>query len=177
MWLKGGRTMGPSALVGAIALVAIEYAASGGRLFAAKPAPDPTFSARLERGPCYGSCPSYSVAIDATGAVRFVGEKSVTGRGVPCQGEHQWKIPANAVARLAAKVDASGFFGFKPAYRAGMTDMPTFTVTVTRRGRTRTVTDYVGLSVGMPQAMVELENAIDEAATDRPCVLRPEPKP
>jgi hypothetical protein len=172
MWLKGGRSMGPSALVGAIALIAIEYAASGGR-FTARPSPDPTFSARLERGPCYGSCPSYSVAVDATGAVRFVGEKSVTGSGVPCQGERRWKIPASAVAKLEAKVDASGFFGFKPAYRAGMTDMPTFTVTVTRRGSTKTVTDYVGLSVGMPQAMVDLENAIDETANDRACVLSP----
>jgi hypothetical protein len=54
-----------------------------------------------------------------------------------------------------------------------MTDMPTFTVTVTRRGSTKTVTDYVGLSVGMPQAMVDLENAIDETANDRACVLSP----
>jgi hypothetical protein len=172
MWLKGGRTMGSSALVGAIALVAIEYAASGGR-FTARPSPDPTFSARLVRGPCYGSCPSYSVAVDPTGAVRFVGERSVTGSGVPCQGERRWKIPANAVSKLEAKIDASGFFGLRPAYRAGITDMPTFAVTVTRRGRTKTVTDYIGLSVGMPQAMVDLENAIDEAANDRACVLRP----
>jgi hypothetical protein len=32
MWLKGVRAMGPSALVGVIALIAIEYAASGGKL-------------------------------------------------------------------------------------------------------------------------------------------------
>ena len=175
MWLKGGRSMGPSVLVGVFALVAIEYVASGGRFTAGPPA-DPNFSAQLVRGPCYGSCPSYSVTVDAAGAVRFVGEKSGAGRRAPCQGERRWRISANAVAALEARVDASGFFGLQRAYRAHMTDMPTFTVTITRRGRTKTVTDYVGLSVGMPQAMVDLENAIDEAANDRACVAQPPPR-
>jgi hypothetical protein len=50
-------------------------------------------------------------------------------------------------------------------------------VTVTRNGRTKTVSDYVGLMVGMPRAMVDLENAIDIAARDRACVETPTAPP
>jgi hypothetical protein len=162
--------MGPSAVVGVITLVAIEYAAAGGRLTGRPPRADPTFHARLVRAPCYGNCPSYSVDIDAAGNVRFVGEQSVAGPGVRCQGEHRWMIKPLAVAALAAKVDASGFFGLKDSYRAKMTDQSASTLTVVRFGRTKAVEDYVGLSVGMPHAMVDLENAIDATANDRACV-------
>jgi hypothetical protein len=154
-----------------IALIAIEYAASGGQLAAKAPRVDPKFHARLARTGCYGTCPRYLVDVDAAGNVRFVGAPSVLGPGVPCRGERHWKIKLSAVAALEAEVDASDFFGLKRSYRAEMTDSPTYTVTVTRFGRTKTVEDYVGLSVGMPHAMVDLENAIDVAAKDRACVF------
>jgi hypothetical protein len=173
MWLKSGRSMGPSALVGVAALIAIEYAVGGGRLTARPASPDPTFYARLARGPCLGSCPDYSVDIDAAGDVHFLGAQSATGPGVPCQGWHRWNVGPAAAAGLEAKVDASGFFGLEDAYRATITDLPTFTVTITRGGRTKTVVDYIGVSVGMPRAMVDLENAIDRAANDRACVVSP----
>ncbi len=164
--------MGPSALVGVIALVAIEYAANGGQLMARAPKPDPTFHVRLERGACFGPCPRYSVEADAAGDVRFVGASSVAGPGVACQGEHRWKIRPLAVAALEAEVDASAFFGLRDSYRSSITDQRAFTVTVTRYGKTKTVLDYVGLSVGMPHAMVDLENAIDAATNDRACIIK-----
>ena len=133
--------------------------------------PDPGFHIRLERGMCFGSCPAYSVDVDAAGHVLFVGGKSAVEPSVPCQGERRWTIGTAAVARLQALVDSSGYFGFRDSYAGRITDMPTFTVTVTRRGRTKAVRDYVGLAVGMPRAMVELENAIDEAAGTRDCVV------
>jgi Domain of unknown function (DUF6438) len=173
MWFKGGRSMGPSAVVGVIALIAIEYAANGGQLTALPPPPDPTFHVRLERGACFGPCLSYSVEVDAAGNVRFLGASGDGGTGVPCQGERRWNIRPSAVAALQAEVDASGFFGFREAYRSAVTDQRASTVTVTRYGKTKTVVDDVGLSVGMPHAMVDLENAIDAAARDGPCVARP----
>ena len=165
--------MGPSAAVGVIALIAIEYAVNGGQLTGRPPRPDPTFDVRLERGACFGACPSYTVEVDAAGNVRFVGASSVLGRGVPCQGERRWNIRPSAVAALQAEVDASGFFGLRDSYRASVTDQRVFTVTVTRYGETKTVVDYLGLSVGMPHAMVDLENAIDATAGDGPCVVGP----
>ena len=176
MWLKGGRAMGPSALVGIATLVAIEYVASGGQLGPrAAPAADPTFHARLARGPCLGSCPDYSVDIDAAGLVTFVGRKSTIEPSVPCLGTRHGRISAAGVATLETEVDRADPFALKDAYRAAITDQPTFTVTVTRRGRSKTIIDYVGEMVGMPKAVIDLENAIDEAADDRACVVPAKP--
>jgi|SRR5580658_2065207 hypothetical protein len=169
MWLNRGRTMGPSALVGAAALVAIEYVANGGQL-TARPAADPTFHVRLERGMCLGACPHYQVDIDAKGAVTFNGSRSYIEPSVACQGERQWNVSPSQVAHLEALIDRSGFFRLKNAYRGDITDMAQRVVTVTRRGRTKSVTDYAGQMAGMPQMVIEIEDAIDAAANTRACV-------
>jgi uncharacterized protein DUF6438 len=169
VWFKGGRALGPSAIVGVVALVAIEYAMNGGS-FSGAPAPDPTFRARLDRSPCFGACPSYGVEIEASGAVTFVDHPSIWNGHDVCKGTLTWRTPAAQVARLEQIIDASGFFGFRGDYSGPLTDQPRFTVTVTRHGRTKTVSDYAGLSVGMPRAMTTVENAIDEASGDGRCL-------
>jgi len=171
MWFKQSRALGPSAVVGIVAMVAIEYAANGGQLVPqAAPAADPTFQAHLERGPCLGACPVYSVDIDAAGHVTFVGRRSTTEPSVSCQGTRHGLISAHGVSALEASVDRSGVFGLKAAYQAPITNQSAFRVTVTRHGRTKTVLDYAGGMVGMPKAVTELETAIDSATDDRACV-------
>jgi Domain of unknown function (DUF6438) len=135
------------------------------------PAQDPTFQATLERGMCLGPCPVYQVVIDASGLVTFTGSNSNIDPDVPCQGRRQWRIAPAAVTRLEALIDRAGFFGFKPAYVAGITDQASYAVTVTRRGRTGHVQDYVGQMAGMPGVMSEIEDAIDIAAGDKDCVV------
>ena len=138
---------------------------------AAAPATDPTFHVILERGMCLAACPNYRVEIDASGQVTFTGSNSFIPPHVPCQGRHQWRIDPAAVVKLEALVDERRFFAFKDKYEAEITDMPPFTVTVTRNGRTKAVRDYVGQMVGMPKAVAEIEEAIDVAAGDRDCVI------
>jgi hypothetical protein len=138
---------------------------------AAEPQPDPTFRVELERGMCLGPCPVYKVAIDHTGLVAFTGSNSNIAPNVPCQGARQWRIEPAKVLHLEALIDRSGFFGFKPEYMAGITDQPAYVVTVTRRGQTKRVQDYVGQMVGMPAAMTQIEDAVDIAAGDKDCVV------
>jgi hypothetical protein len=170
MWLKTGRAMGPSAIVGVVALIAIEYAANGGQLTGKPPPADPTFRVMLARGMCLGACPRYTVEIDSAGLVTFTGAKSTIEPSAPCLGRRRWRVPPAVVTQLQRQVDASGFFGLKDEYAGDVTDMPRFSVTVTRGGRTKTVSDYVGLTVGMPKAMADLEDDIDIAAHDMACV-------
>jgi hypothetical protein len=133
-------------------------------------ASDPTFHVRLDRGPCFGTCPTYTVEMDARGRVTFTGRAPGRGQApAACLGRRSWRASPGAVEKLEALVDRSGFFGFESAYRANITDLPQYTVTVTRRGRTKTVADYAGTMVGMPRAMVEIENAIDAATGARTC--------
>jgi len=156
------------------ALGALATAGSPPTDAASPAAADQTFRAKLTRGVCLGSCPSYEVEIDSEGLVTFTGSRSAVEPSVPCLGRRRWRVSPAAVARLADVVDRSGFFGFKDAYQGAVADMPSFSVTITRHGRTKSVRDYVGLAVGMPRAMVDIENAIDAAANDRTCVFAPD---
>jgi hypothetical protein len=137
--------------------------------------PDPSFSVQLLRGACLGTCPVYTVTIDAAGQVVFTGGESGRGASIHCQGKRRWTIAPAAVAQLQAFIDSSGFFGFKDSYNSRITDLPTYIVTVTRHHRTKTVRDADGHMVGMPAAMTRIETAIDNTAADSACLTRAPP--
>jgi hypothetical protein len=111
---------------------------------------------KLERTACFGTCPVYSVTIDAKGAVVFEGTKSV---GSP--GRHTDNVSVAAVLATARRI---GFFDLNDSYRAPIMDLPTTFVTITADGRSKRVEDYFGA----PQGLKELEKQIDATAgTDR----------
>jgi hypothetical protein len=77
-------------------------------------------------------------------------------------------IPVQAVSTLAAKFRQARFFALKSQYRADVTDQVTTTLTFEDAGRSKTVEDYAGEMVGMPRAVLDLEQAVDATAgTDR----------
>jgi len=122
---------------------------------------------RLSRGPCYGTCPVYTVTLTGEGQVRYEGRQFVN-----VVGERTATIPREDVARLVARFDEIGFDRLQDAYRGQMTDLPTYTVSLIRNGQTKTVVDYAGTSVGMPQAVRDLEAEIDRVAGTAQWVLR-----
>jgi hypothetical protein len=148
----------------ALATVLASSAAAAPRGFSE----DRSFHIRLERGACFGTCPAYSVEVDADGAVVFRGDRFVT-----CLGERRWGISRRAVVRLVAAADRADLFALKDEYRSRITDQPQYRIELTRRGRTKRLTDYVGRSVGMPATVTELEHAVDEIAGTRSCVTLP----
>lgn len=135
-------------------------------------APAPAAEARdvsitLARSACFGSCPTYRVTINGDGAVVYQGSSSVgtTGRQTA-------QIEPAAVAALVRRFDEIGFDNLRDEYRGGMTDIPTYTITLVRDGRTKRVVDYGGLSAGMPRAVRELQDEIDRVANTSRWVLR-----
>jgi hypothetical protein len=121
------------------------------------------FSIKLSRSGCYGTCPSYTVAIHGDGKIEFHG-----GHYVAIPGDHQAQIAPEAVARLLERFRAADFFAFKDKYVASVTDNPTYCLELAIDTKKKTITDYVGTWVGMPTLVSELEDAVDEAAgTDR----------
>lgn len=122
---------------------------------------------RLTRGVCFGFCPDYTVAITGEGEVRYEGRRFVNAVG-----ERTATIPREDVARLVERFDEIGFDNLEDAYRGQMTDLPTYTISITRNGRTKTVVDYGGVSAGMPAAVRELEVEIDRVAGTAQWVLR-----
>jgi hypothetical protein len=121
----------------------------------------------LTRSMCFGFCPAYRVTIAGDGHVTYVGEDFVN-----VTGERTATIPRADVERLLQRFDEIGFDQLHDAYRAEITDIPTYTVTLERNGRTKTVVDYGGVSAGMPRAVRELEDEIDRVANTGQWVLR-----
>lgn len=151
------RTM--IALLGALALASCASASA--------PAQQGPVEITLQRTPCFGFCPDYTVTITGEGEVRYVGRRFVNAVG-----ERHASIPRADVERLLQRFDAIGFDRLRDEYRAQVTDLPTNTITLTRNGRTKRVVDYGGTGAGMPDSVRELQAEIDRVAQTAQWVLR-----
>jgi len=133
----------------------------------ARPAPDlgagPSVS--LERRPCFGTCPIYTVTIAGTGAVRFEGRRFVADSGT-----FTGAIPRPRVDSLLAELEAAGYFDLADRYAMGAagcdryaTDLPTVITEVHLRGRAKRVEHDHGCA-GAPSVLDSLEHRIDQVA-------------
>ena len=121
----------------------------------------------LTRGVCYGFCPVYRVSISESGEVVYSGEQFVNVRG-----EQRAQVSPEAVRALIVRFDEIGFDDLQDEYRAPVSDHPTFTVTLERNGRSKTVIDYAGVNAGMPRAVRDLQDEIDRVANTAQWILR-----
>ena len=121
----------------------------------------------LTRSVCFGFCPAYTVTISGDGQVRYEGRRFVN-----VVGEQTATIPREDVAQLLRRFDEVGFNNLRDAYRAEVSDLPTYTVSLTRDGQTKTVVDFGGVSAGMPQSIRDLQREIDRVAGTAQWVLR-----
>ena len=115
----------------------------------------------LERTPCFGACPVYTLTVHSSGVVEFDGKSHVKATGV-----QTGKISAQGFAQLVKKIEGIDFFNLRDRYDgknpdgsgSTVTDLPTRKTTVTRGDQTKTVEDYFR----GPPGLVELELLIDE---------------
>lgn len=114
---------------------------------------------QLARSWCYGGCPAYVVDVTEDGSVIYEGTSSVA-----VSGRFQDRIPPTAVAALVGLFDRAGFFSLRDEYSASFPDGVAYTISLTVDGRTKTVRDYEGQTVGMPAIVTELQDAIDRTA-------------
>ncbi len=120
--------------------------------------PDSKVTITLARSACFGSCPSYSVAVSTDG-IEFDGSGYVVA-----QGKHSARVDADEVRKLASGFVASDFYSMEAKYIAAVTDNPGYTLSVSIDGHEKTVHDYGGSWVGMPAAIRELERDVDALA-------------
>ena len=128
---------------------------------AAPSAPD---SIVLERGPCFGSCPTYRLSLARSGAVHFVS----SSRGDVGREERGSITPAQFLA-LAAEAERIGFDQLPDNIRESRycermaTDLPSADVSIFRGAAVKTVRDYLGCFDG-PPGLRRFESAIDSVA-------------
>lgn len=111
----------------------------------------------LTRSGCFGTCPQYSISVDGTGRVEFVG----TGF-VAVEGKHRTAVSEDTVDKLVAEFKKTDFFSLDPIYMASVTDCPTYTLEMSVGDVRMKVVDYVGEAVGMPASVTRLEEHMDE---------------
>jgi ankyrin repeat protein len=110
----------------------------------------------LQRTGCFGTCPSYTVTVNTDGIV-FDG-----GGFVVASGRHTDKVKADGVRKLAKKFVSADFYSMDSSYQAGVTDCPTYILSIAIDGRSKELVDYVGAWEGMPAIITELEDEVDE---------------
>jgi ankyrin repeat protein len=116
-----------------------------------------TVSISLVRTACYGSCPDYTVSLSGDGTVHYTGKQWVL-----ITGDHVAHASQDAVRELLLQFRKADFFSAKDKYQGGMLDIPSQTINLTIGTQSKTVVDYAGLGVGLPLAIRNLEQQIDE---------------
>lgn len=148
-------------------LVATALAACHSSTPAPAPAPaaDEAAAVTLERTPCFGRCPVYSVAITKSGLVRYEGKRFVADSG-----SESARIDPSAVESLLAELDRGGYFGFDDRYVSGApacgpyaTDLPSAITSVDDGDRSKQIQHDHGCSHA-PALLSSLEKRIDEVA-------------
>lgn len=119
----------------------------------------------LERGPCFGACPVYTVTLDRSGAVTFEGRRFVADTGMFTD-----SVPAARADSLFRELDAAGWFGLSDRYAMGepacglfATDLPRVVTEVEMDGKSKRIEHDHGCS-GAPASLSALEKRIDDVA-------------
>ena len=110
----------------------------------------------LDRTECYGSCPSYTIELMGDGSASYEGRSFVL-----VAGHHSFDVPKADVECLLTHFRKASFWSLADKYVADITDGPTYTVSLTIGGQTKTIVDYIGGAVGMPATITALEEEID----------------
>jgi ankyrin repeat protein len=106
----------------------------------------------MTRGPAGGGFVT-QVEIRANGTVTYDG----------WMGSHRASIPSARVKVLVDQMRRHGFFWLHDSYASSWSDQASATIRVSFDGRTKTVVDYAGRDDGMPDAVIDIERAIDQA--------------
>ncbi len=111
----------------------------------------PTDFVELERKPCFGSCPVYTVQIRGDGQVHW------QQRSLGPAGADTTASPAEARA-LLEKLRTGGFWSLCGSYSIGATDGDMVITTVHIAGQEKRVSDYFRSA---PKLLLDFENEID----------------
>jgi hypothetical protein len=142
------------------------------------PIPADTFIT-MERTGCYGTCPSYTLAVSAGGSVVFNSPsywvEADGTRLVKRSGVVKGRVSREQVRELIAEFEKANFFSLQDYYRDARdgcpevaTDMPRAFTSIQISGRKKSVEHYHGCLyagrdlISYPKELTSLEDRIDE---------------
>ena len=108
---------------------------------------------------CYGTippCPAYTVEVHGDGTTTYEGQTFVL-----VEGQHRYHLADEQVAALVDAFRKADYFRLQDEYHYNVTDIPTFKTSFEVGAIKKSVTDYFGVKVGMPESVENLEMAFD----------------
>lgn len=127
----------------ALSIVSLAFAAQ---------AEDAVTEIRLERTPCFGSCPVDEVILRPDGTATYIGKRFVERAG-----RYEGTFNRGVFERLAKLLEAQKFFDMEDRYDVPETDNPSVITSATRGGAEKRVVDYGN---GGPIELWGIEEAI-----------------
>jgi hypothetical protein len=129
----------------------------------ASPPPSSDVVIRLERTPCLGTCPVYTLAIHGDGSWLLAG-------WYPHKGCATGKIAPAEVQTLLAQARSIGYASMPSSFTKPITDMPSTDSQVTLGGKTKKIHHYGYSNDPVEKRLTGFEEAIDRAV-DTPSLL------
>jgi len=104
---------------------------------------------QMSRGPCFGSCPSYTITIHGDGLVEYAG-----GKHVKVQGSQTGVVSKEQIVDILASLDRAKFWSLEDRAFAWCFDSGSVSVSVSIDGETKRVVSDDGCTGGKsgPQA-------------------------
>lgn len=107
----------------------------------------------MQRTPCFGTCPSYTLTILENGTATYSG-----GRFAPREGNYVGKVDAETMEKLWALAEEAGFFGMQDTYDSKVTDLPSTIIRFHGKGKNKQVL----ARQGTPRAFKTLAEQAEE---------------
>jgi len=115
----------------------------------------------LQRGPCYGACPVYDVALFEDGTIVYTGIANVDEIGV-----HVLEVEPASITSIVQRAEASGYFEWQDSYEEFLiTDQPTVTTSIQTADQYKRIVRYDG-DPNAPIGLVRIEESIEMSVAD-----------
>jgi len=113
------------------------------------------FKLYIERTPCYGSCPTFKLTVDAKGNVDYEGIRFVDNIG-----KYTKSLSKKKVQELVYTIETGDFWSFKDKYDGQVTDLPAVITECTHDGKTKKVYNRYEAPKGLRDLQQRLEAII-----------------
>jgi len=135
----------------------------------------PLSAIELERSACFGTCPAYSLRLQADGSVQLQDHGSRSRPAGQPPVVHQGQFPAAELARIQAQLQALQFMQLNERYAtvqdgcaAVATDFPSLRITAHYGAQTKSVRYYQGChGLALGAQLSQLATLIDEVGQSR----------
>jgi hypothetical protein len=107
----------------------------------------------LQRTPCFGTCPAYTITVYRSGYATYFGSSHVQLEGL-----HEARIGLDTLHRILADAERSGFYQFQDKYDRDVSDLPSSILRVVGNGRDKRVL----ARIGTPEAFKLLFARVEE---------------